>query len=98
MATEPERPIEKLLAAAAKKRRDELEKPLELHPADRRLLQGEVARKYAAANRAERDSSQGRTVWWPKLAWLLGTVTVLGVALVLIVPTAHKQNFGTVGS
>lgn len=42
---EPERKIEKLLRAFAKKRRDAAGAPLDLHPATRRLLQGEVARR-----------------------------------------------------
>ena len=54
MANEPERPIEKLLRAAAQKRRDEVGAPFELHPATRRLLQGEVARRFA------KPQSEGR--------------------------------------
>ena len=42
---EPERKIEKLLRAYAKKRRAQAGDPLTLHPATRRLLQGEVARR-----------------------------------------------------
>jgi hypothetical protein len=42
---EPERKIEKLLRAYAKKRRAGAGDPLKLHPAARRLLQGEVARR-----------------------------------------------------
>ena len=41
-----ERPIEKLLRAFAKKRRDSAGAPVEMHPATRRLLQGEVARQF----------------------------------------------------
>ncbi len=41
---EPERNIEKLLRAYAKKRHAQAGDPLELHPATRRLLQGEIAR------------------------------------------------------
>ena len=41
---EPERDIEKTLRAYAKKRREEAGAPAEMHPATRRLLQGEVAR------------------------------------------------------
>ena len=40
---EPERKIEKLLRAYAKKRRAEAGDPLKLHPANRRLLLGEAA-------------------------------------------------------
>ncbi|HTV61863.1 MAG TPA: hypothetical protein VMH30_04760, partial [Verrucomicrobiae bacterium] len=42
---EPERKIEKLLRAYAKKRRADAGEPLKLHPAMRRLLQDEVARQ-----------------------------------------------------
>jgi hypothetical protein len=42
---EPERKIEKLLRAYAKKRRAEAGESLKLHPANRRLLQGEAARR-----------------------------------------------------
>jgi hypothetical protein len=41
---EPERNIEKLLRAYAKKRHAQAGDPLALHPATRRLLQGEIAR------------------------------------------------------
>ena len=49
---EPERHIEKLLRASAKTRRDKMGAPLELHPATRRLLQDEAARR--APRRGER--------------------------------------------
>lgn len=42
---EPERKIEKVLRGFAKRRRDEAGTPFELHPATRRLLQGEAARR-----------------------------------------------------
>lgn len=47
---DPERPIEKLLRAFAKKRRDQApDAPgLELHPATRRMLQGEVRRRFGS--------------------------------------------------
>ena len=83
MANEPERPIEKLLRAAAKKRRDEAGAPFELHPADRRLLQGEVARKFAKPQRrnplVRRRSwancgraSPGALPFWPSSVWRCG--------------------------
>ena len=86
MANEPERPIEKLLRAAAKKRRDEAGAPFELHPADRRLLQGEVARQFAS--RAAREplalievvwdncgrGSPGPSPSWPSLGWRCGSL------------------------
>ena len=45
---EPERKIEKLLRAFAKKRRADAGNPLKLHPANRRILQDEVVRKVKA--------------------------------------------------
>ena len=76
MANEPERPIEKLLRAAAKKRRDEAGAPFELHPANRRLLQGEVARKFA---KPQRTTLVRRALGqlWPRLAWGVAILAVL---------------------
>jgi hypothetical protein len=50
---EPERKIEKLLRAYAKKRREDAGDPLKLHPANRRILQGEAGRRTPAPG--ERD-------------------------------------------
>src|SRR5215212_3736914 len=45
MPSEPDnRKIEELLKAYGKKRQEELHAPLELHPATRKMLQGEVAK------------------------------------------------------
>lgn len=52
---EPERKIEKLLRAYAKKRRVQAGDPLKLHPATRRMLQGEIARN--APKPDEEDAS-----------------------------------------
>jgi prepilin-type processing-associated H-X9-DG protein len=52
---EPERKIEKLLRAYAKKRRAQAGDPLQLHPATRRMLQGEIARN--APKPDEEDAS-----------------------------------------
>ena len=49
MSDQPSRDIERLLQAAAEKRRQESGEPFELHPATRRLLQDEVARTRRAA-------------------------------------------------
>jgi hypothetical protein len=56
MANEPERPIEKLLRAAAQKRRDEAGGRFELHPANRRLLQGEVTRTFPKTRARQRQT------------------------------------------
>ena len=90
MANEPERPIEKLLRAAAKKRRDEAGAPFELHPATRRLLQGEVARKFAKAPRQARSFSERLGRWWPRFAWGAALFAVLGVAAWMLVPALRN--------
>src|ERR1035441_9926711 len=94
MANEPERPIEKLLRDAAKKRRDEAGAPLELHPATRRLLQGEAARKFAAAQRTNRSLFQGLGQLWPRFVWGIGMLAVLTVTVWLLVsmPGKHESH------
>lgn len=44
MSNEPQRDIEKELLAYKQRRREQAGAPQELHPATRRMLQGEVAR------------------------------------------------------
>jgi hypothetical protein len=53
---EPERKIEKWLRAYAKKRRGQSGDPFSLHPATRRLLHGEIARKSPAPKAGEEES------------------------------------------
>lgn len=90
MANEPERPIERLLRAAAKKRRDEAGAPFELHPATRRLLQGEVARKHAGAGRESHSFFQGLGQLWPRFTWGLATLAVLAVGVYMFLPVLGK--------
>ena len=86
MANEPERPIEQLLRAAAKKRREEAGAPFELHAADRRLLQGEVARQFARGQAEPRASLPLLVRLWPRLAWAAAIFAVLVVGVSLLVP------------
>lgn len=90
MANEPERPIERLLRGAAKKRRDEAGAPFELHPATRRLLQGEVARKHAGAGRESRSFFQGLGQLWPRFTWGLAILAVLAVGVYMFLPVLGK--------
>jgi hypothetical protein len=92
MSNEPERPIEKLLRAAAQKRRDEAGAPLELHPATRRLLQGEVARQLAKPERAARSFPQLLARLWPRFALGVALFAVLVVAARLLVPMPGKDK------
>src|ERR1039458_6049674 len=90
MANEPERPIEKLLRAAAKKRRDEAGAPLELQPATRRLLQGEVARTFTKPKRETRSFAEALGQLWPRLAWGVALFAVLVVAGYMLLPVPSK--------
>src|ERR1039458_567906 len=90
MANEPECPIEKLLRAAAKKRRDEAGAPLELQPATRRLLQGEVARTFTKPKRETRSFAEALGELWPRLAWGVALFAVLVVAGYMLLPVPSK--------
>ncbi len=92
---EPERKIEKLLRASANQRRKAAGKAFELHPATRRLLQGEVARQQTEAPQAAAASF---SFWqWLRQRWLVPaslTVAILVGTLLLwpIFPTAKMQS------
>jgi len=92
MANEPERPIEKLLRGAANRRRDEAGAPFELHPANRRVLQGEVARTFAAPRGEPRSFAAVVARLWPRFAWAVGLLAVLGVATWLLLPAPGKAK------
>ncbi len=89
---EPERKIEKLLRAYAKKRRVQAGDPPVLHPATRRLLQGEVARRALKP-----DDESSLSLWeffhqhW---AFLLSFTLVifLGVAMFLPALSSAKKK------
>ena len=82
---EQERPIEKLLRAYAKKRRDEAGAPTSLHPATRRMLQGEVGREIKPAPVGDGPAPKLSRLW-PRLAWALGILVVLGLVASVMVP------------
>lgn len=92
MESQPERPVEKWLRAAATKRREEAAGPFKLHPADRRLLQDEVSRVFPKPA----PQARGFQNWWralPRLAWGIGLVAVLGVVVWIVVPKqAHDSE------
>jgi hypothetical protein len=94
MPSEPERPIEKLLRASAKERRDHAG-DLELHPANRRLLQQEVARKFGRKPHSARMGWLGwfGAQWWGKVATGLAMLAVLGMVVWLTLPVrTHKES------
>lgn len=88
-----ERPIEKLLRRAAKKRSADAGTPPELHPANRRSLQAEVARQFpkpgAAKQSALGEFWAGLTLRW---AYAVGLFVVLAVAALVLLPTASKSK------
>ncbi len=90
MANEPERPIEKLLRDAARQRRDAAGAPIELHPATRRLLQGEVARTLAKPGRQPRARAEGLGRLWARFAWGMAIFAVLVVAGYVLLPPVGK--------
>ncbi|MDB6067922.1 MAG: hypothetical protein JWR26_4130 [Pedosphaera sp.] len=77
MSTEPERDIEKTLKAYAKKRREEAGAPLELHPATRRLLQGEVI--------SSRDKKPNELITWQQRLWGSWPRIILNTSIVLVI-------------
>ena len=88
---QPERHIEKLLRAFARKRRDQAGAGFDLHPATRRMLQGEVARQCGrSANR--------RASWWqswagfgPRVAFATGTLAAVVVIGLLLFPPGAEE-------
>ena len=81
-----ERPIEKLLRRYAKKRRDAAGSSVELHPATRRLLQGEVARQLGAERRAPPNARRRFFNFEflifksPRLAWAVPLFGLLAIS------------------
>src|SRR5688572_12087656 len=87
MAAEPEKKIEKLLHDYSRKRREDAGAPLEMHPATRRMLQGEVGRHFKDGG----ASSASPRPWWktllligPKYAGALGMFAVLALGVWVI--------------
>jgi len=82
-----ERPIEKLLRDYAKKRRADAGEPREMHPATRRLLQGEVARQFPEAKRGGSSLVEFFARWRPGLAYGICALVVVAVSVPLLLPT-----------
>src|ERR1044071_4288496 len=89
-----ERPIEKLLRRYAKKRRDDTGAPPELHPATRRLLQGEVSRQFPKA-RAEPQRGSLAEIFAAlnrRWAYAVAVIAIMLVAGALVVPMFTKKK------
>src|SRR3954468_23483388 len=79
MTPEPDNKMDELLKAYAKKRAEEAGAPPELHPATRRLLQGEVARVYAKkAGSPSLPWYRSALLLWPRFAFSAGNMVVFG--------------------
>ena len=93
MPSEPDQtPIEGLLKSYAKNRAEDARESAQLHPATRRLLQGEVA-----TLRREVEASAGRSwiqtliLLWPRLAAVSAMLVMLGAAVWLLLPEAQPS-------
>lgn len=80
MANEPERPVENALRAYAEQRRRQAGQLGELHPADRRILQAEVARTFPPLQTPGRQGFLSIIIGvWPRLVG--GCALLLGIGL-----------------
>lgn len=88
-----ERPIEKLLRRHAQKRRDEAGEPPVLHPATRRLLQGEVARQFPKSGKEDKPSHLGLfALLAHRWIYALGVFVVLAVTAAVLLPGFLKSG------
>jgi hypothetical protein len=90
---QPERKIEKLLRAYAKKRRADAGDPLTLHPATRRLLQGEVARRKPKPDDDEEASVTLWELFRQRWALLAGFAVIVFFGAALFLPALSKAKF-----
>jgi hypothetical protein len=87
-----ERPIEKLLRHYAKKRRADAGERLEMHPATRRLLQGEVARQYPGTRRERYWRASWFSRWKSGLAYAACALAIVAVSVPLLLQSFRKPG------
>src|SRR6267143_454665 len=88
MPAEPDNSkIEELLKAYAKKRREEMSAPIELHPAVRKMLQGEVAKQRPAPPQERKGFFSVFLQFRPRFA-----VAGAAVLLLSLVPVTINQH------
>lgn len=85
---DPERPIEKLLRQAAQARRAQAGAPQELHPANRRMLQSEIAHKFGSGTVKKHSFFE---LLMPRLGWAAAMLVGLGLAAALMFPRQNGQ-------
>ena len=90
MPAEPDNSkIDELLKAYAKKRREEMGTPIELHPAVRKMLQGEVAKQHPAPPSERKSIFSVFVQFWPRFA--IAGAAVMLLSLVLVNITQHPN-------
>ena len=94
MPSEPDQtPIEGLLKSYAKKRAEDAGGAAELHPATRRLLQGEVAKLRRDAQPAGgRSWLQSLILFWPRLATVSAILVMLVTGVWLLLPDSQPST------
>ena len=91
MAAEPPNDrMDDLLKSVAKKRQDEAGEPFTLHPATRKLLQGEVTRTYS---KAPSQSRWARLLtFWPRIGFAAATLAILLTVMLIVIPNAEREH------
>jgi len=92
MPNEPERDIEKRLKAYAEKRRQDAGEPLELHPATRRMLQGEVSRRKAKPADSESWLARAFALLRPRFAVGACVLAGLAIAAAMLLPVMNRAK------
>src|ERR1043166_1077169 len=92
MPSEPDKPIEQLLKKYAEKRRQDAGAPVEMHPATRRLLQGEVARQRRTAGAGNGSFLKLLLGSWPRFAFAGSAVALLTLIIWLSVPKSEPTR------
>ena len=87
-----ERPIEKLLRDYAKRRRADAGETLEMHPATRRILQGEVARQFPKSQRTVSPLVEFFARWRPGFVYALCVLAIVAVSVPLLRPMFRKAQ------
>ena len=96
MADEPNSKIEDALKSYARKRREDAGAPMEIHPATRRLLQGEVAR--LRGGRTPQAASGGGWIrFLPRLGFALSICVVLAIVIWSVRPPAPSYEMSAAG-
>src|SRR5258707_7336984 len=92
MPSEPDKPIEQVLKNYAEKRRQDAGAPLEMHPATRKLLQGEVAGQRRPAGDGNGSFLNLLMTFWPRFAFAGSAVALLTVVIWLSLPKSEPTR------